>query len=171
LRVEKLESRHRAAFEKFTSELDMTTTYNYTHFGYEVEGREAADRVFKAIGTRATRGYVLIDKSKIVGFGHLDAFSKREKRHVVKLGIVMHPEYQGKGFGKKLLDYMIAVAEEEGIEKIWLATYADNPRALELYRSRGFVVEGVFRREEKVGRRYRDVVSMALFLRKVRKRD
>jgi RimJ/RimL family protein N-acetyltransferase len=58
---------------------------------------------------------------------------------------------------------MIADAKDKGVEKIWLATYSDNPRALELYRSRGFVVEGIFRKEEKVGRRYRDVVSMALF--------
>jgi ribosomal protein S18 acetylase RimI-like enzyme len=65
---------------------------------------------------------------------------------------------------------MIADAKRMGKEKIWLASYKDNARAFELYRSRRFRVEGLFRKEEKMGKKYRDVISMALFLKKRRRR-
>jgi ribosomal protein S18 acetylase RimI-like enzyme len=164
LRTEKLQKKHATAFTEFFDGLDRRTTQDYTHFGYVPNGHKATSSVFKDLRHKKLAGYLLFHDLKVVGFGHLDFFPKREKGHVVKLGIVLHPGYQGKGFGKILLDYMIADAKQMGKEKIWLATYKDNPRAFELYRSRGFHVEGVFRREEKVGRKYRDVVSMALFL-------
>ncbi len=165
--ITKLRGVHREAFEKFLGELDRRTTYNYTHFGYKIVSPAAtASAVLKEIVAGNVVGYVLLGNGKIIGFGHLDFFSKKEKRHVAKLGIVLHQEYQGKGIGERLLDAMIADAAQMGIEKIWLATYTDNRRARELYRSKGFIVEGIFRKEEKVGRRYRNLASMALFLRK-----
>jgi ribosomal protein S18 acetylase RimI-like enzyme len=164
MKVEKLQEKHKRAFMTFSSELDKRTTHDYTHFGYDVDSRKAANEVFGGLRAKKALGYILIDGEKMAGFGHLDTFQKKEKGHVMKLGIVLHPLYQGKGLGKMLLDFMVADAERLGKEKIWLATYSDNPRALSLFRSRGFVVEGVFSREEKVEGEYRDVVSMALFL-------
>lgn len=157
---------HRRSFERFTGELDRATTYQYSHFGYRIDAREAANRIFKEVKKGRSIAYVLLDGERIVGFGHLDRFLKKEKRHVVRLGIVLHQKYQSKGLGKELLDYMVDQATKMGIEKIWLATYADNRRALELYRSLGFVTEGVFRKEEKIGDHYRDIISMALFLKR-----
>lgn len=156
---------HRAAFERFVASWDQPTTYNYTRFGYRVNQRHVAPIVFADMAKRKMRGHVLLDDERIIGFGHLDLFAKEEKRHIAKLGIVLDPTYVGRGLGGKLLDFMIADAKKMGFEKVWLSTYSDNPRATRLYRSRGFVVEGVFRREEKVGNRYRDVISMALFIR------
>jgi len=168
LRIVKLSANHRSAFEVFLSKLDGQTTYDYTHFGYMIENpAKTADMVLSDIATGRTIGYVILDKKRILGFGHLDFFARREKRHVVKLGIVLHQNCQDRGLGSKLLSFMIADATKMGIEKIWLATYADNQRALELYLGKGFVVEGLFRKEEKVRRRYRDIISMALFLRKM----
>lgn len=166
MRIEKLRTDHRYALTRFFSELDKTTSHHYTHFGYAVNERAATGMVFRDLRDKKLSGYVLLVDGRVVGFGHLDSFPKKEKQHVVRLGIVLHPKYQGKGFGKRLLDYMIADAKRKGKEKVWLASYKDNPRATRLYKSRGFQVEGVFRREEKMGRKYRDVISMALFLRK-----
>jgi len=172
VKIVRLSSNHRSALASFLKQLDRRTTHDYTHFGYRIgKPTETADRILKGITGGEMLGYALLDKKRILGFGHLDFFSRKEKEHVVKLGIVLHQRYQGKGFGKKLLDSMIADAARMGIEKIWLATYADNPRSLDLYRSRGFIVEGVFRREEKVHGRYRDVMSMALFLNRTKERD
>jgi L-amino acid N-acyltransferase YncA len=167
VRIVKLSTKYRSAFEVFLSKLDGQTTYDYTHFGYRIENpAKTADIVLSDIAAGSSIGYVILDKKGILGYGHLDSFARREKRHVVKLGIVLHQNYQDRGLGSKLLRFMIADATKMGIEKIWLATYADNQRALELYLSKGFIVEGVFRKEEKVRRRYRDIISMALFLRK-----
>jgi len=167
VRIVKLSTRYRSAFEVFLGKLDGQTTYDYTHFGYRIKNpAKTVDMVLSDIAAEHTIGYVILDKKRIFGFGHLDFFARREKRHVVKLGIVLHQNCQNRGLGSRLLDFMIADATKRGIEKIWLATYADNQRALELYLGKGFMVEGVFRKEEKVRRRYRDIISMALFLRK-----
>jgi ribosomal protein S18 acetylase RimI-like enzyme len=167
VRIVKLSTNHRLAFEAFLNKLDSRTTYDYTHFGYRIENpAKTAAMVLNDIVGGSTIGYVILDKKRVLGFGHLDLFARREKRHVAKLGIVLHQNYQSRGLGSKLLDFMIADAAKIGIEKIWLATYAGNQKALELYLGKGFVVEGVFRKEEKVGDRYRDVISMAFFLKK-----
>ena len=170
MKIVKLSKNHHSALEEFLGELDTRATYDYTHFGYRVnDPSKTANKIYDEVAKGASVGYVILDKKKIVGFGHLDLFSKKEKRHVVKLGIILHQRYQGRGLGRRLLDSMIADARRMGIEKIWLATYADNRRALELYLSRGFGVEGIFRKEEKVRGRYRDVISMALFLKETKR--
>jgi ribosomal protein S18 acetylase RimI-like enzyme len=168
LRIAKLATRHRSALSVFLRQLDSKTTHDYTHFGYEIEKpADTTDNILEEIAHGRTVGYVLLDGNTILGLGHLDFFPKKEKRHVVRLGIVIHQRCQGRGLGRRLLDSMIEDATRMGIKKIWVATYADNRRALELYRSRGFLVEGVFRKEEKVQGRYRDVISMALFVDEV----
>jgi len=169
MKVHKLQKRHKSNLKKFLSELDKATTHDYTHFGYSLDPAKASKSVFRELKKKELRGYVLVEGQRIIGFGHLNFFSVKQKRHVVRLGIVLHPVYQGKGLGKILLDYMISDANRLGKEKIWLATYSDNPRALELYRGRGFTIEGVFRKEEKVNGKYRDVLSLALFLNRRKK--
>jgi RimJ/RimL family protein N-acetyltransferase len=170
LKIVRLGSHHRLALAKFLKELDSRTTYYYTHLGYKIsKPAEEADKILQGIADGRTLGYILLRKKEIIGFGHFDLFPRKEKEHVAKLGIVMHRRYQSRGLGKKLLDQMIAHAKMIGIEKIWLATYADNPRSIELYSSRGFLVEGVFQKEEKVHGRYRNVMSMALFLKNDRR--
>jgi RimJ/RimL family protein N-acetyltransferase len=172
VRIARLSKNHRSALEEFLGQLDSPSTYDYTHFGYRIDNPvETADKIYRENAAGNCVGYVILDKKRILGFGHLDFFSKREKRHVVKLGIILHHRHQGKGLGRRLLDSIIADAKRRGIEKIWLATYADNHRALQLYLTGGFVVEGVFRKEEKVRGRYRDVISMALFLKEPKDRD
>lgn len=172
MRIARLSKNHRPALARFFSELDSRTTYDYTHFGYRIDKpSETTDKIYDEIAIGNCAGRVILDNKRVLGFGHLDFFSKKEKRHVVRLGIILHRRYQGKGLGGKLLDSMVADATKRGIEKIWLATYADNPRALRLYLSRGFAVEGVFRKEEKVRGRYRDVISMALFLKEPKDGD
>jgi RimJ/RimL family protein N-acetyltransferase len=172
VRIVKLSKNHRLALEEFLSTLDSRTTYDYTRFGYRIKSpSETAVKILDEIAIGNSVGYVIIDNKRILGFGHLDFFSKKEKRHVVKLGIILQQRQQGKGLGCRLLDSMIVDATKREIEKIWLATYADNQRAFRLYLSRGFGVEGVFRKEEKARGRYRDVISMALFLKETGDRD
>jgi perosamine synthetase len=104
------------------------------------------------------------DNERLIGFVAIEDFGTRLKDKVGRLSIGILPEYQGKGFGKKLMLHAIQKAFDSGKEKIWLSVYSDNYKAIRLYESLGFIVEGVFRNEEyseEYG--YRDVYSMALF--------
>lgn len=48
------------------------------------------------------------------------------------------PEVRGQGVGGKLLDAIIKLAQDEGVDKLVLETGNDHPEAWRLYESRGF---------------------------------
>jgi ribosomal protein S18 acetylase RimI-like enzyme len=75
----------------------------------------------------------------------------RMLRHVGTLGIGVHPEAQGIGLGRALLVQLLAWtrahrdADGGRVGRVELYVRADNTRAIELYRSLGFELEGTRR--------------------------
>ena len=51
-------------------------------------------------------------------------------------------EFQGRGLGQKLFDFLIPVALASGHRSIWLSVYENNPGAIAFYRKNGFRVVG-----------------------------
>jgi ribosomal protein S18 acetylase RimI-like enzyme len=56
------------------------------------------------------------------------------------LGVL--PQFEGRGLGRKLLQFAEARARAAGLGKITLTVDADNERAIRLYRRAGFRVSG-----------------------------
>ena len=55
----------------------------------------------------------------------------------------VHPNYQGLGIGKQLIETLLDWARNnKQIEKVVLQVFATNGRAIDLYRTMGFVEEG-----------------------------
>lgn len=69
--------------------------------------------------------------------------------HRAGLGIVVAKEYWGLGIGGKLMRDAVAWCRENGIEKLELSVVTSNEKALALYRSLGFEIEGTCRRAMK----------------------
>ncbi len=111
--------------------------------------------VFVARGGRALVGYVLL---RPPGW--------RRTRHVVKLEIMVDRVHRGQGVGSALLEAAIAWAERSPVvEKIGLAVFADNERAIRLYRRFGFEEEGRRVREYKLeDGTYRDDLLLYRFV-------
>jgi len=64
-------------------------------------------------------------------------------RHVGKLEIFVSAEGRGKGVGRVLMEAALTWAQEHPlIQKIGLSVFADNTRAVAMYRSLGFEEEG-----------------------------
>ncbi len=86
------------------------------------------------------------------------------RRHVAFLGICIARERQGQGIGsemmKKLLDWCDNWA---GYLRIELTVYADNERAIALYRRCGFQMEGTHRAHALRNGVYVDTHAMARF--------
>jgi len=97
----------------------------------------------------------------LVGWCDVCRHSFEIEAHVGTLGIGLLPEHRGKGLGKVLLDVTIAAAERLGFRRIELTAFSDNHRAIALYETRGFVLEGVLRAAARFGDEYRDLVQMA----------
>ena len=68
-------------------------------------------------------------------------------RHCGELGVSVRREYWGLGIGSALLDSLVEWARaSEIVKKINLHVRTDNPRAIELYKRKGFVNEGTIRK-------------------------
>lgn len=59
------------------------------------------------------------------------------------LNICVHPDYQRLGFGRRLLNALLARAREADAEKAFLEVRPSNEVALQLYRSVGFEQIGI----------------------------
>lgn len=52
--------------------------------------------------------------------------------------LAVHPDYQRQGFGRQLLEHLIAALERRAILTLWLEVRASNHGAIALYDSLGF---------------------------------
>ncbi|MEH7075298.1 GNAT family N-acetyltransferase [Neobacillus drentensis] len=59
--------------------------------------------------------------------------------------LVVHPKFQGKGYGKQLLQFAEEFALQNGYSSIRLDVYRQNPGALTLYERSGFQERGTIR--------------------------
>ncbi|MDD2922849.1 MAG: GNAT family N-acetyltransferase [Anaerolineales bacterium] len=85
-------------------------------------------------------GQVLIvvkTQSAVAGFGRLFSGGQDERR-AGNVGIVLLPEFRFQGAGTRLLDLMIAFADDYGYEILTADILADNFISLRLFRSHGF---------------------------------
>jgi ribosomal protein S18 acetylase RimI-like enzyme len=79
-------------------------------------------------------------------------------------GLAVHPDAQGRGAGRALLEAIAAAARERGGRRLTLRVFAPNERARRLYERAGFRVEGILRGEFRAGDEFVDDVLMALDL-------
>lgn len=70
----------------------------------------------------------------VIGYCGLSAQAPDADIQTIAIGV----EFQGKGLGGQLLDFMLQEAEKLGIRFIFLEVRADNRPAISLYASRGF---------------------------------
>lgn len=90
-------------------------------------------------------GLVAVRDGRIVGELHAWPFEQEQFAHVLsELTIAIHPDAQGQGLGKRLFEAFIAEvrATMPRIRRIELGCRESNARAIRLYRSLGFVLEG-----------------------------
>ncbi|MCU7497541.1 MAG: GNAT family N-acetyltransferase, partial [Ignavibacteria bacterium] len=80
---------------------------------------------------------------KVIGMIGLHVFKNARQRHIASLGMMVRTEYQGKGIGKKLMESILDLADNWlMLVRIELDVTEDNERAVNLYRSFGFEIEG-----------------------------
>lgn len=78
-------------------------------------------------------------------------------------GLVVAKKHWRKGIGRALMIRLMDVAKERGAERITLDLNAENVAALSLYKSLGFVEEGLLKKQVKfTNGNYGDIILMAL---------
>ncbi|WP_064705580.1 GNAT family N-acetyltransferase [Rhizobium bangladeshense] len=98
---------------------------------------------------------------RIVGNGGLNRLSGR-RQHAASLGMGVHDDFTGRGFGRILLGAMVDAADDWlDIKRLELTVYADNEAATALYEKFGFEKEGLLRSFAYRAGRYVDAYTMA----------
>jgi RimJ/RimL family protein N-acetyltransferase len=107
-----------------------------------VDVAERAERFRERIESEGPEGWwVLEDGAEIVG----GASVGETVPGVLSLGMMVVAEARGRGGGRALLNAVIEHARAVGAHKIELEVWPDNGRAIALYASAGFGVEGLKR--------------------------
>lgn len=84
------------------------------------------------------------------------------RRHAMVLGISVAPDAQGQGVGTRMMAALMDYADRWGqVLRIELTVWADNERAIGLYRKFGFEVEGRLRGYALRDGAYVDALAMA----------
>ena len=96
-------------------------------------------------------------EGKVVGFVGVRVKNENLER-VGDVGVSVHPDYWGRGFGTSLLKAAVEKAKVEGFSKLELETVASNRAMLRVAEKVGFNVKSVEKRDAL------DIVTMELAL-------
>ncbi len=101
---------------------------------------------------------------KVVGMVGIHLLKSVRQRHTACLGMMVRTEYQGQGIGKKLLENILDLADNWlMLVRIELDVTSDNERAIHLYNSLGFEVEGRKKFSIIKDGKYADLLMMARY--------
>lgn len=111
---------------------------------------ERVSRTKKFTENLSNDDYVLVAEveeeniKKVVGLVGLHLNTSPRLRHSASIGISVHTQYQSKGIGRKLLNEILDIADNWlMLVRIELGVYCDNEKAIDLYKSLGFEIEGI----------------------------
>lgn len=102
------------------------------------------------------------DNTALLGLCNLHLSPNPRQRHRGDIGIMLAPQAQSRGVGRKLMQAMIDVAEGYmALTRLELVVFAHNHRAIALYRSLGFREEGRYVASAKGAGGHYDEITMA----------
>lgn len=81
----------------------------------------------------------------VLGHAQLRRLHPARCQHVGWLSLGVHPDWQGRGIGRLLMQTLLEAAPAMGLRRLELYVRADNPRAISLYAALGFHHEGTRR--------------------------
>ena len=123
------------------------------------------DRWRKAMVEPLDGDYLLLAfvDGQVAGLAGLHPVGKSPRRaHARMLSICVVGPYQGKGVSKRLMQALMDLADKWlPVTRIELTVFADNERAIKLYRAFGFEDEGVHKAYALRDGRYVDTLAMA----------
>ncbi len=100
----------------------------------------------------------------LIGVGNIDYIHRN-----AKFGIFIKREHWGKGFGKEAIKVFLSyLFNQINLNKIYLEVLVENKRAIRLYKSTGFVLEGVLKAHCYQDGEYKDLAIYSIFRDKFR---
>lgn len=107
--------------------------------------------------------YVALKGEVIIGWADIIPHKRESEKHVGTLGMGIMQAYRGQGIGSRLLAAVIAAAWDYGMKRLELEVFANNLKAIQLYRKHGYQHEGIKRYAYHIEGHYGDIVMMAQY--------
>ena len=129
---------------------------------YEVMDKDTFQPIFNDLLAKDII-YIYEENNETVGMFKLIQLEHRSS-HVGYLGgLAIHPDFAGKGYGKKMMEAIIERGRQINLLRIELTADVINEKAVSLYEKAGFVKEGVLKKYTwlKSENRFLDEVLMA----------
>jgi putative acetyltransferase len=107
--------------------------------------------------------YIFQEEEMAIGMFKLIPQTHRAAHIAYLGGLAIHPDFAGKGYGKKMIAAILALGKEMGMQRIELSAATINEKAIALYEKMGFQKEGILRKYTylKSEDRYLDEVMMS----------
>lgn len=101
---------------------------------------------------------------KVVGMIGMNVSRNPRLRHTASIGIMVHAGYQGQGIGTALFEKVIDIADNWlMLVRLELGVFVENERAVKLYQSLGFQIEGTRKYSAVRNGEYADEYMMARY--------
>jgi putative acetyltransferase len=101
---------------------------------------------------------------RVVGVASLSVNKSNRLRHSGSIGLMVAKEYHGMGIGKALMKDLIDIADNWlMLIRIELGAFTDNEKAINLYKSLGFQIEGTKKYAIIRNGKYEDEYLMARY--------
>jgi ribosomal protein S18 acetylase RimI-like enzyme len=108
--------------------------------------RASQDNAFLRWASRAIEtasmplsGYVWVEDGNVIGNASLIPYHHERKKYYLIANVAVLPEYRNRGIGRALTAAAMQHAKQQKGDETWLHVRDDNPDAINLYRSLGFV--------------------------------
>jgi ribosomal protein S18 acetylase RimI-like enzyme len=118
--------------------LNQEVTWYYLPFGWDV-GREVLEEHLREAETRRHLSLGLLDDAQRI-LGHVFIWNMQDGKPV--FGIGLHQSILGKGWGRRLAQTILSLADSLEMPRVTLTVLKTNARAISLYQSLGFAIRG-----------------------------
>ena len=113
------------------------------------------------IGGAGVQSLAVDEADTVVGWCDIIRNPREGFRHCGQLGMGLVPAFRHRGLGRDLATTTIARARGVDIKRIELEVFSSNDRAVALYRTLGFVLEGTKRQARDLDGLVDDILIMA----------
>ena len=124
-------------------ELDIKNFEKCSNIWNMEKNKELKDRFYNELLTKNRKTFVYTKDEEYIGEISI-VFNKNDEDYSIPgirlyiSRIIVKKDFRGKGYGKKLMNYIIEYAKREGYKELSLGVNLDNYIALKLYVGLGF---------------------------------
>lgn len=102
-------------------------------------------------------------KGKVVGIARVLKGELEMKKHTGIFRTWIHPDSQGLGIGKQVMNYTLRWGLTNHLHKLWLTVFSGNEKAVLVYEKSGFIIEGRQKNQVVIDGNFEDEIFMAYF--------